>query len=161
MRQTQEDRAGAGRGRHWPANSWAVSSKFSEESLSLKNRAYSGERKLVESTSSRKTGHQVEGWGCHPTVKNSDPELFLSERTSGTKMAIFEFVILPLSEPRSTLIYVFCLPSPWCGCLPLTYTIYTTLWCALRCLLNNTGFVAVRTELSRFLECFTFHHFSF
>ena len=47
---------------------------------------YSGERELVESTSSRKTGHQVEGWGCHPTVKNSDPELFLSKRTAGTKM---------------------------------------------------------------------------
>ena len=46
----------------------------------------SRERELVESTSSRKTGHQVEGWGCHPTVKNSDPELFLSERTAGTKM---------------------------------------------------------------------------
>jgi hypothetical protein len=45
---------------------------------------YNGERKLVESTSSRKTGHQVEGWGCHPMVKNS--ELFLSERTTGTKM---------------------------------------------------------------------------
>jgi hypothetical protein len=24
--------------------------------------------------------------GCHPTVKNSDPELFLAEGTSGTKM---------------------------------------------------------------------------
>jgi hypothetical protein len=38
---------------------------------------YSAERELVEPTSSRKTGHQVEGWGCHPIVKNSDPELFL------------------------------------------------------------------------------------
>ena len=47
---------------------------------------YSDERELVESTSSRKTGHQVEGWVCHPTVKNSEPELFLSERTAGTKM---------------------------------------------------------------------------
>jgi hypothetical protein len=28
----------------------------------------------------------VEGWGCHPTVKNSDPELFLTKRTAGTKM---------------------------------------------------------------------------
>jgi hypothetical protein len=28
----------------------------------------------------------VEGWFCHPTVKNSDPELFLSKRTPGTKM---------------------------------------------------------------------------
>jgi hypothetical protein len=46
----------------------------------------SGERELVESTSSRKTGHQVEGWGYHPTVKNSDPELFLSKRTAGTRM---------------------------------------------------------------------------
>jgi hypothetical protein len=34
-----------------------------------------GERELVEATSSRKTGHQGEGWGCHPTVNNSDPEL--------------------------------------------------------------------------------------
>jgi hypothetical protein len=41
---------------------------------------YSGERELIESTSSRKTGHQVKGWGCHPTVKNSDPKLFLSEK---------------------------------------------------------------------------------
>ena len=45
-----------------------------ERILGLKQRdldemAYSGERELVESTSSRKTGHQVEGWGCHPTVK--------------------------------------------------------------------------------------------
>jgi hypothetical protein len=47
---------------------------------------YSGEWELVEPTFSRKTGHQVEGWGCHPTVKNYDPELFLSERTGWTKM---------------------------------------------------------------------------
>jgi hypothetical protein len=47
---------------------------------------YSGERELVESTFSRKTGHQVEGWGCHPTVKNSDPKVSLSRRTAGTKM---------------------------------------------------------------------------
>jgi len=47
---------------------------------------YSGEREFVESISSRKTGHQVEGWGCHLIVKDSDPELFLSKRTAGTKM---------------------------------------------------------------------------
>jgi hypothetical protein len=47
---------------------------------------YSGEREFVESTSSKKTGHQVKGWGCHATIKNSDPELFLYERTAGTKM---------------------------------------------------------------------------
>jgi hypothetical protein len=45
---------------------------------------YSGERELVESTSSRKTGHQVVGVAI--PVKNSDLELFLSERTSGTKL---------------------------------------------------------------------------
>ena len=39
-----------------------------------------------ESISSRKTGHQVEGWGCHSKVKNSEPELFLSKRTEETKM---------------------------------------------------------------------------
>jgi hypothetical protein len=39
-----------------------------------------------ESTSNRNTGHQVDGWGYHPTFKNSNPELFLSERTAGTKM---------------------------------------------------------------------------
>ena len=30
--------------------------------------------------------NQVEGWGCYPTVKIPVPELFLSERTAGTKM---------------------------------------------------------------------------
>jgi hypothetical protein len=45
----------------------------------------SGDKELVESTSSRKTGHQVEGWCCYPTVKNSDPELFLSKRTVSKK----------------------------------------------------------------------------
>jgi hypothetical protein len=34
---------------------------------------YSGERELVESTSRKNTGHQVEVWGCYLTVKNSDP----------------------------------------------------------------------------------------
>jgi hypothetical protein len=28
----------------------------------------------------------MEGWGCHPTVKNSDQELLLSKRTAGTKI---------------------------------------------------------------------------
>ena len=28
-----------------------------------------GERELVESIFSRKTGHQVEGWGCHLTIQ--------------------------------------------------------------------------------------------
>jgi hypothetical protein len=45
----------------------------------------SEKQELAESTSSRKTGHQVERWHCHPTVKNSDPELFLSKRTASTE----------------------------------------------------------------------------
>jgi hypothetical protein len=36
----------------------------------------------VQSTSSKKTGLQVKEWVCHPTVKNSDPELFLSKKTT-------------------------------------------------------------------------------
>ena len=42
----------------------------------------SGEREQVESTSSRKTGYQVERLGC----QNTDPKLFLSKRTAWTKM---------------------------------------------------------------------------
>ena len=45
-----------------------------------------GVRELVESISSKNAGHQVEEWGCHPTVKNSDPELSLTKRTTGRKM---------------------------------------------------------------------------
>ena len=40
----------------------------------------------MEFASSGRTGHQVEGWGCHPMVRNSDPELFLSRGTVGAKM---------------------------------------------------------------------------
>ena len=46
----------------------------------------SGERELVGSTIRRKTEYHGEGWGCRPTVRNSDPELLLSERTAETKM---------------------------------------------------------------------------
>jgi hypothetical protein len=46
--------------------------------------SYSGEKELVESTPSRKTGHQVGGWDSHS--HNSDPELFLYERDARTKM---------------------------------------------------------------------------
>ena len=43
-----------------------------------------GERDLVESTSSRQSERQVEGWSWHTTVK--DTYLFLSKRTAGTEM---------------------------------------------------------------------------
>ena len=46
----------------------------------------SRERELVESISSRKTEHQVEGWGCHTTAKSSDPELLLSKRIAGAEI---------------------------------------------------------------------------
>ena len=52
----------------------------------LDEMSHSGEREFVESSSSRKIRHQLERLGCHPMVKNSDPELFLSQRTSGTKV---------------------------------------------------------------------------
>ena len=47
--------------------------------------AYSGERAFLEFTSSSKMKHQVEGWVCYPTYKNSDPELFLSKNPEETK----------------------------------------------------------------------------
>lgn len=51
--------------------------------------SHSGERELVESTFSTKTGHQVEGWGCEPSVKISNLELFLSKRIAGTKSEMY------------------------------------------------------------------------
>ena len=69
--------------------SWEVRNSQDSKGGTLDETSNSGERKekeVVESTSSISIGHQVEQWGCHPTVKNSDPELFLSKRNSGTKM---------------------------------------------------------------------------
>jgi hypothetical protein len=79
-------------------------------------------RELVESTSSRNLGHQVERWGCHPTVKNSDPEFFLSKRTSGEKME------KRLKERRS---------SDWPNLVSIpgeapSLTLLLMLWCAYR-----------------------------
>jgi hypothetical protein len=54
--------------------------------MSYSGKRECGKRECVEPTTTRKTGHQVEGEGCHSTVKNSDPELFLSERIARTKM---------------------------------------------------------------------------
>jgi hypothetical protein len=51
---------------------WEVRDSQDSNGGTLDKMPYSGERELVEYTSSRKIGHQVEGWGCHPTVKNSD-----------------------------------------------------------------------------------------
>ena len=62
-----------------------------ERSSGLKGRdlrwnASIGEKELVEVISNRKIGHRIEGWCSHPTVKNTDPELFLPKRTAETKM---------------------------------------------------------------------------
>jgi hypothetical protein len=73
-------------GRRW-GDPLACTSDFQDsKEVTFDEMPYSGERKLVASISSRKTGHQVEGLGCHPTVKNSDPELLLSEGTAGSNM---------------------------------------------------------------------------
>ena len=45
----------------------------------------SGEREHVEFSSSRKTGHQVEGWGCHPLVKNCEPYCCCLKELQGQK----------------------------------------------------------------------------
>jgi hypothetical protein len=63
-----------------------VSDSLDSEGRTLEEMLYRGKRELVESTSSRKTEHHVEGWGCHPTVKSSEPELSFSKRTAGTKL---------------------------------------------------------------------------
>jgi hypothetical protein len=52
----------------------------------LDEELYSGERELIQSISSGGTGHPVKEWSCNPTVKSSDPELFLSKERAGTKM---------------------------------------------------------------------------
>ena len=46
---------------------------------------YSGAKELVKPTSSIKTGHQLRD-GVATSQSKTDPELFLSERTAGTKM---------------------------------------------------------------------------
>lgn len=43
------------------------------------------EKELVETTSSTKTGHQVEKWDCYSIVKISDREVFLPKSIIGTK----------------------------------------------------------------------------
>jgi hypothetical protein len=45
-----------------------------------------GKRELVESTSNRKTGHQVEGWGCHPTVTTLTQNCFCLEELQEQKL---------------------------------------------------------------------------
>ena len=67
--------------------------------------AYTGEREIVESTSSRKTGHQVEGWGCYPTVKT------LTQNCSCLRM-----ILMPLAATvfPPTLLHVFGLPLVFC-----------------------------------------------
>jgi hypothetical protein len=65
---------------------WKVRDTQSSKRGTLDEMPSNRERELVELTSCRSTEHQVERWSCHLTVKNSDPELFMSERTAGTKM---------------------------------------------------------------------------
>jgi hypothetical protein len=48
---------------------WEMRDSQHSKGGTLDEMPYSGERELVESTSSRKKGHQVEGWGCIPQSK--------------------------------------------------------------------------------------------
>ena len=57
------------------SETWEVRDPKDSKGGTLEEMPYSGERELVESR-----------WSCLFTVKNSDPELFLSKRTAGTKM---------------------------------------------------------------------------
>ena len=65
---------------------WEVRNAHESKRGTLNQLPNSEKKELVEPTSSRKTRHQVEEWGSNPIVKNSDSELFLSKRTSGTKI---------------------------------------------------------------------------
>jgi hypothetical protein len=65
---------------------WEVRDSQDSKGGTLDEVLYSGEGELVEPTFSGGTRHQVEGWSCHPTIKSSVPELFLSEGTAGAKM---------------------------------------------------------------------------
>jgi hypothetical protein len=67
------------------SETWEMRDSQDSKGGTLDEMSYSGERELVESSSSRKTGCQVEGWGCHLTVKISDSEMFLPKRTSSEK----------------------------------------------------------------------------
>jgi hypothetical protein len=67
------------------SETWEVRDPKDSKGGTLEEMPYSGERELVESSSSGGTGHQVERLSYHPTVKISNPELFLSERTAGKK----------------------------------------------------------------------------
>jgi hypothetical protein len=65
---------------------WKVRGSQNSNRGTLDEIPNSEKKELIESTSSRKTWHQVEGWGCHSKVKSSDPELFLSKRNAGPTM---------------------------------------------------------------------------
>jgi hypothetical protein len=97
MYRTGEERRSEGHQNEWKYATWGtgvslesnLGGKRTQDSKgsTLDEMSYSGERQLVEFISNRKSRHQVEMWGCHPTVKNSDPELFclkeLQEQKNG------------------------------------------------------------------------------
>jgi hypothetical protein len=85
MKRNIQSRGGGGRLWNEP-ETWEMRDSQDSKGGTLDEIPNSVERQLVKSTYRRKTGHQVEGWACHLTVKNSDPELFLCKRTAGTKM---------------------------------------------------------------------------
>ena len=64
---------------------WEVRDSQNSKIGTLDEIPYTWERKLVEPTSSRKTGHQVRDVVVIPH-SNFDPSLFLSERIAGMEM---------------------------------------------------------------------------
>jgi hypothetical protein len=93
--------------------------------------SYSGVRELTMTTSSRKIRHQVEGWICHPTIKRSDPEMFLfwkhcrnkngkeTERKKGQLQAQIGIQLKGFQSPRPdtiTDVVFFLKTGAWHGC---------------------------------------------
>ena len=78
-------------GRRWGGTlynvpeTWDVRDSQDSKGGTVDETPNSGEKDISESTSSRKIDHQVERWGCHPTVKNSDPELSLYRKNCRDK----------------------------------------------------------------------------
>ena len=107
------------------SETWEVRDPKDSKGGTLEEMPYSGERELVESSSSGGTGHQVERLSYHPTVKSSNPELFLSERTArkkhGEKPKEKEIqwqdqIVIKLKERHqglTLLLMLFCAHKKW------------------------------------------------
>ena len=78
-------RMGGGRTLYKVPETWEVRDSQYSKGGALDEMGNTRERELVESTSTRKTGHQVDGWICHPIVNNSDPDCSCLKELQGQK----------------------------------------------------------------------------